>query len=422
MPKTASKANYGEKEKDKAITVYSQTFLDELTERGILEQQIEKQRAGFQKPANYDEIRSAILKDRPHDKPTKANYKTYMQSVMNISNETAQRKLYGSFFGTSGEIEAPHLEQSDERWLKHNPIVGKVDRKDCKQAPKPDLAEGLRALEIPRWIRKRLQGHAVPRSRLAFPNFLVELKRDKSMFTAHVQNRHCGAVAMQGFVEYYFQLHDDPKDAWNIARVGSIEFNGDTVVGNVHWASSSKRNPESRKYHMTRVMCNFTCGLSYEDFVSARKQARNFREYFMTKRVVLRRECRALPRPPDEPLTSSSEDDEDSDEEIESDEEDRGRKEVEEEGMEQDVESDRSEENNEEIFDTRYKNMDITHNGQSQPAESSKPTAPSRNKRSKRDISRPSKKPRGNQMPNPTNDKEHAGLTQQTQECAAADS
>ena len=420
MPKSASRANDGEKEKDKAITVYSQTFLDELTERGILEQQLEKQGSGFQKPANYDEIRSAILKDRPHDKPSRANYKTYTESVMNISNESAQRKLYGSFFGTSEEIEAPHLEQSDERWLKHNPIVGKVDRKDCKQAPQPDLAEGLRALEIPRWIRKRLQGYAVPRSRLAFPNFLVELKRNKSMFTAHVQNRHCGAVAMQGFVEYYFQLHDDPKNAWNIARVGSIEFNGDIVVGNVHWASRSKKNPESRRYHMTRVMCNFTYGLSYEDFVTARKQARNFREYFMTKRVMVRRECRNLPRPPNEPPTSSSEEDEDSDKEIERDDgEDRDGKETEE-NIEQDGGSEGSE-NNKEADDTTYEGIAITHNGQQKAVGSLQPAARSRNKRSKRDDGRPSKKSKGNKKPNLTDEAEHTGLTQQTDDCVVVD-
>jgi hypothetical protein len=87
----------------------------------------------------------------------------------------------------------------------------------------PELAEGLRGLRVPRWIRDLLRGYSAPGERLAFPNFRVELKRDQSMFPAHVQNRHCGASASQAFVEYFVQALENPESAWNIARVGPRE-------------------------------------------------------------------------------------------------------------------------------------------------------------------------------------------------------
>jgi hypothetical protein len=95
------------------------------------------------------------------------------------------------------------------------------------------------------------------------------------MFTGHVHNRRCGATASQAFVEYFVQLHDKPKSAWNVARVGSIEFTGSVIIGNVHWVSSSDESghdPEVRKYHMTRVMCHFTYGLGFQNFKKAYKE------------------------------------------------------------------------------------------------------------------------------------------------------
>ena len=299
MPRSTPKANE-KNDKEKATTVYSQTFVGELKERGVLDQRFEKNGFILEKPSNYDKIRSAIEKDRPHDRPSNADYKEYTEAVFSASNETEQKELYDLLFGISKPIKSPHLKQQDQRWLKQEPIIGDVDPRDCKQAPQPDLVEGFDATEIPRWIRKHLKGYAVPRAQLAFPNFLVELKRDKSMYTAHVQNRHCGAVASQAFVEYFVRLRKDPDLAWNIAKVGSVEFNGDIFVGNLHWASSpdiTGRNRKSRQYHMTRVMCRFTYGLTFEDFEIACKEARNFREYFLGDRDEFLEECVKLPVP-----------------------------------------------------------------------------------------------------------------------------
>lgn len=138
----------------------------------------------------------------------------------------------------------------------------------------------------------------MPCASRAFPNYLVELKRNCSVYSAHVQNRHCGAVALQGYVEYFVQPMRTSQAAWNIARLGTIEFNGDVVVGNVHWVSSSDSSEEDRtirKYHMTRVLCRFTYGRRYKDFVIAR-EVRSFRECFQAGREAFLKECKELPQ------------------------------------------------------------------------------------------------------------------------------
>ena len=297
MAKSASKTteNVG---KQKAPTVYSQKFLVELEDRGILDQQYKRQGCDLDMPSNYEDIRKAIVEERPKDEANETDYEEYMELVWEASNETATEKVYSLFFGDFLAAKQPHRTSYNERWLSHEPITGELNPVYCKQVPHPDLAEGLRETEVPRWIRERLCGYA-PRAKLAFPNFVVQLKRDQSMFVGHVQSRHCGAVASQAFLEYYIELHGNAGPALNTARVGSIEFNGDVIVGNVHWVSSSDksgRDREARKYHIARVMCRFTCGLSFEDFKIARKEARNFREYFLNERVTFLNECKNLKR------------------------------------------------------------------------------------------------------------------------------
>jgi hypothetical protein len=283
--------------KERATTVYSQTFVDELEDRGILDHQFEYDGFKLERPSNYDEIRNAIEGDRPKDQPTEADYKMYTELALSVSNETTQRKVYTEFFGDPPMPKRPHRTSDDEMWTRHKPITGELDLKKCKKVPKPDLAEGLLVNQVPLWIRETLSGYSVPRAHLSFPNYIVELKRDKSMFTGHVQNRHCGAIASQAFVEYFAELDDESKLAWDTAKVGSIVFNGYTVTGSIHWASSSDKSGEDRKvrqYHTTRVMCHFTYGLGYEDFKIARKEARNFREYFLKDRENFLERCRNL--------------------------------------------------------------------------------------------------------------------------------
>lgn len=322
MPKSAAETN-GER----APTVYSQTFLDELTDRGILEQQFRANEFVLDKPSNYIGIRNAINKGRPKDKATEADYKKYTKKVFSVGNEAATGKvLYPLLLGKL-DAEEPHVQQHDAQWKKHKRINGKRDIVKCKQLPKPDMAEGLLASEVPDWIRDLLGGYVVPRAGMAFPNYLVELKRDGSMYTAHVQNRHCGAVASQAFVEYMTQIGADPKLAWNTARVGSIEFNGHVVIGNVHWVRSPDESGADRKvrtYHMAQVMCHVTYGMDYEDFVTARRETRNFQEYFEADRETFLKEMvekQHLEQRENNPPASANGAEEEGDEEEEEQEE-----------------------------------------------------------------------------------------------------
>ena len=59
-------------------------------------------------------------------------------------------------------------------------------------------------------------------------------------------------------------------------------------------------------------MCRFTYGLSYEDFKVARKEARNFRDYFLKGREAFLEECKKTPQSHDEgPVLVGNEHEED---------------------------------------------------------------------------------------------------------------
>lgn len=283
-------------------TVYDKEFLDVLEEQGVLEQQFLDQSPVPKLPMNYGDIQSAIKQERPHSpEPTIADYNQYARAVFNSRSEDAvRRKLFSFFFGLPINMKDGHVDEDDRGWSKCVAIMGTSSPENCKQKPKPDYAEGLKIPDLPAWMRKRLGTLAVPSGTMAFPNFAVELKRDVSMFTAHAQNRHCGSIAAQAYHEYYTLIRDAPEESWGIAKVASIEFNGDAVVGNIHWVEnkdSEKSGCEQRRYYMTRALCRFTCGLGYEDFKIARREARNFRDYFFTIRDDLRNECRSLRSP-----------------------------------------------------------------------------------------------------------------------------
>ncbi len=283
----------------KPTTVYNQAFLDELELRGVLEQQFLEQQSAPRVPKNYNDIHSAIQRERTHSpEPTALDYKEYVQAVFESRNEDeVQMTIFPLFFGLPVNIRNGHIKATNRTWTKRVAIMGNLSSDDYKQRPRPDYAEGLKVPSLPAWICKRLGAFAVPSEIMAFPNFTVELKRDLSMYTAHAQNRHNGSIASQAYHEYHVQILDKPDESWDIAKVGSIEFNGDIVVGNVHWVSKSDGDGtegDHREYHMTRILCRFTYGLGYEDFKTARREARNFRDYFLNIRDNLREECKSL--------------------------------------------------------------------------------------------------------------------------------
>ena len=291
--------------KTKRTTLYSSKMVDELTRRGILEQQYPPE-----KPKNYEEIRQAILKPRQSPPPSEDEYIEYSKEVRDANNESAIAMVpFTSFFGLNSvhHLKAGHKKESNQLWIDHQHILGDADSVDVdvKIAPKPDYAEGLAVPKIPRWICKDLGGIGVPSARLAFPNFIAELKRDGSMFVGHTEIRHYGSVGAQAYHQYYAQIQKDLEESWNTARVGSVQFNGLVVEGNVHWVSKCNGDgtkPENRKYHMTRIMGHFTSGLSFEVFQVARREARNFRDYFQTVREKHLQDFQLKPRRPVAPI------------------------------------------------------------------------------------------------------------------------
>jgi hypothetical protein len=94
------------------------------------------------------------------------------------------------------------------------------------------------------------------------------------------QNRHYGATCTQAYHKYYEEIVNDADQSWNIARVGSVQFNEREV--------ESKSIDGKYQYQMTSVFAHRTSKLlKLEDFKEVRKQARNFREYFQEIREKL---------------------------------------------------------------------------------------------------------------------------------------
>jgi hypothetical protein len=143
-------------------------------------------------------------------------------------------------------------------------------------------------------LEKQLGNYAKPITGLAFPNFIVEHKSEGSMRIAHTQCRLDGAFAARAYYELH-GLYGSPEIALNTALVGTVEFNGEIFVGNVHWVSKPSNDGKELSYHMRRVACFFTRGLCVEDFLEARRIARNFREYFADLRVEHLRKLQDLP-------------------------------------------------------------------------------------------------------------------------------
>ena len=276
-------------------TAYKPRFDIELKENGIYEQHVEegppRNGSGPKLPQNYETIRDAIRKDRSYDQPTREQYKKYMQLVFKPG--TDEKQVDGDqaslFFGWPALLEEGH-DKCTGLWTDCIAIRRKSAAKLFTQKPTADRAEGIALGYIPPRIRDQLGGVAVPSPLIGFFNFIVEFKRDGSTYVAHRQNKHAGAVASQAYHEYYTKILKRPEKSWDTARVGSIQFNGDIVVGNVHWVSKGKdeeAEDEPREYHTARIMTHFTFGLDYEDFKTAWRESRNFRDYFFGEREGL---------------------------------------------------------------------------------------------------------------------------------------
>ena len=240
-------------------------------------------------PENIDEIRAALQKERK-DSPGIKAYHRHLQLAFAPMNEEATRtKIFDPYLGTSADLDVDvkpgHWNEPGVEWTSR---VQLKDSEGEEYAPKPtpDYAEGIKRSLIDRRVCKSHPSILVSTS-MALPNFMVELKHHQSMFTAHTQNRYSGAIAARAWYEYDKKLYGPPsRKTLDVARVGTMEFNGDVMVGNVHWLSRHRDGIElpEPEYHMTRVMNHFVFGLSYDDYKLAHKEASNFRDYFFERR------------------------------------------------------------------------------------------------------------------------------------------
>jgi hypothetical protein len=277
------------------MSTYDKNLPEELTRRGIFDEVLP---ADPSKPKNLLAIRNALLASPPSSDtipPSEeeiSDYSIYCQIITSVGileNDLAAR-AFQPFFNIPLQLPDPHVRGGKQQW-------GETSMPKIPQKPKPDYFEGLSSLAVPEWVEKHLGNYARPVAGIAFPNFLVEHKSEGSMKVAHTQCRLDGALAARGYYELH-GLYGDPGVVLNTALVGTVEFNGESFVGNVHWVSQPSGGGKELEYHMRRVVCFFARGLKVEDFLTARRAARNFRAYFSELRAEHLRKLQGLkPRP-----------------------------------------------------------------------------------------------------------------------------
>jgi hypothetical protein len=148
---------------------------------------------------------------------------------------------------------------------------------------------------LPVWITHALGAYVKPESKLALPNFMVEYKGKGSMKIAHQQARLDGGFGSQGFFKLYDYLKTDLGDCFDQPLVGTVEYNGEIIIGNVHWATKSTSTITGVEYHMRRVMAHFTRGVSFNEFVKNRAKIRSFRRYFANVRERILKQLQEIP-------------------------------------------------------------------------------------------------------------------------------
>ena len=266
----------------------------DLRELGILEQQC-SDLGKLLTPNDFSDIRTALEKERG-DYPSLEDYASYSREMWESwwKPETKE-KLFDLVFGTSHEecvnTKSENIMTYDMEWSSYEPFRDDLHPNILwnlhEQKPRPDYAEGIRQIALDETI---LNSHPliVVTKTMALPNFFVEFKLE-STFDAHAQNRHNGAIATRAWmdlIEHICRIPTLEEDPLEVTQAGSVEFNGDTLTANIHWASKlrSQRLLKKPEYHMVRVIFRTVIGLSYDDFISTMKEARNFRQYFADRR------------------------------------------------------------------------------------------------------------------------------------------
>jgi hypothetical protein len=265
------------------MSAYDKNLPELLTRRSIFDEVLPP---NPENPKNLKAIQDAILAvpfpptdTREPDEQEIEDYSTYCQIIFEpgISESDIGSRACVPLFGIPNKLPGIHIRGGGPKW-------GDVGQPKLDYVPRPDYIEGISSLLLPEWVEKHLGNYARPIAGVAFPNFLVEYKGETSMRVAHTQCRLAGAYAARGYYELH-GLYGSPDVILDTALVGTIEFNGEICVGNVHWVSKPSGGSGDLHYHMKRVLCSFTRGLGEKDFIRTRQMARNFRSYFTDLRA-----------------------------------------------------------------------------------------------------------------------------------------
>ena len=237
------------------------------------------------RPRNLSEILRAIS-HTPHSSTDEVGpseqdileYDTYSFVVTRPADgKDVAFQAFLHFFDISSEFRRTHACGSFEK-------EANLDEQESKQKiPWPDYLEGFPSSTLPRWVQK----HSVRDGRLypgpVFPNFLAEYNLDSSSRKAHNDCRLDGAFATHGYYMLY-SLLGNPDEVLDTALVGTVEFSGETFIGNVHWVSKKSDDGQELVYHTKRVVCGFTRGLGVE-YLSKRVTQHGIFEHTLKRNV-----------------------------------------------------------------------------------------------------------------------------------------
>lgn len=294
------------------MTAYDPLMPERLTEFGVFDETYSEDIEDLKTPKNIHDIVNSITSlqnDSTNEAQLRQEYKAWLETILKpVFNEDDAGRYFNGYMDVPPyDPPAPHFLAIKQQW------TAPIDSQIKTWKANPDFVEGIAGPQLPNWISTALGSYVRPdiAMAVALPNFIAEFKGKGVMKIAHQQARLDGGYASQGFFKLYEHLRklgegkrgepyknlDFTQNFLGQALVGSIEYNGEVMICNVHWASRSKDADRKVDYHMRRVMGHLTRGLGFDDFVKYRAEARNFRRYFSNVRENIFKELSDLPHP-----------------------------------------------------------------------------------------------------------------------------
>ncbi len=265
-----------------------------LDESGFFDEMWSDANKDFNEPPNLGKVLEEMksLPSGPTDEiELKKDYKDWVETILapTFSEDSAGVWFYAYMNIPLLKLPPPHYKEDNQQW------TVSPDSQVKPWRPKPDYVEGIDGRHLPLWITQALGAYVKPESKLALPNFMVEYKGKGSMKIAHQQARLDGGFGSQGFFKLYEFLKKHLGHCFGQPLVGTVEYNGEIIIGNVHWATKSTSSTTGVEYHMRRVMAHFTRGVSFDQFVRNRAEMRNFRWYFANIRASILKKLQEIP-------------------------------------------------------------------------------------------------------------------------------